>query len=237
MSADTASGASLRRVRLDEPPVDQIHATLRRAILSLELAPGARVSEADIARAVGASRTPVRAALARLGEEGLIETRPSRGNYVTRFGAEAIRGAHFVRDALESTAVAHLAREGLDETMAARLKANLAAARKAVRQGDDSLFGELDDAFHHLLAEATGHERLVHVLVREKARLSRLRSPSPGQRNYQRRIVEEHAGIVEAILARDESAARARLSAHIGRLLTTLAELQRRHADFFEDEA
>jgi len=236
MSGATTAGTSLERVRLDEAPVDQIHATLLEAILSLKLAPGTRVSEADIARAVGASRTPVRAALARLGEEGLIETRPSRGNYVTRFTASAVRGAHFVRDALESAAVAELARSGLEEAVSTRVERNLAAAAKAAERGELDAFGRLDDEFHHLLAEATGHARLVHVLVREKARLARLRALCPADADYTRRIVGEHAGIVAAIRAGDEGTARARLSAHIGQVLTILDELQRRHADFFESE-
>lgn len=230
------SDGPLKRVSLDEPPVEQIHETLLAAILSLELAPGTRVSEADIARAVGASRTPVRAALARLSEDGLIETRPSRGNYVTRLSAEAVRDTHFIREALESTAVAWLARNGLSTAVKARLATNLAAAAEAAERGDAGRFGRLDDEFHHLLAEATGRVRLAHVLEREKAGLARLRSLCPAERDYMRLIVEEHTGIVEAIGARDEAAARARLSAHIGRVLTTLEALQRQHADFFEDE-
>lgn len=237
MSDGIAFGTPLRRVSPDEPPVEQIHATLRAAILSLELAPGARVSEAGIARAVGASRTPVRAALARLGDEGLIETRPSRGNYVTRLRASAVRDAHFVRDALESATVAALAREGLPDATAVRLETNLEAAARAATRGDEIAFGRLDDAFHRLLAEATGHDRLVRVLVREKSALARLRALCPAETDYMRTIVAEHAAILEAIRAGDETAARHRLSAHIGRVLGTLETLQREHADFFEEDA
>jgi len=231
----TTFGTALRRVRHEDEAVDQIHETLLAAILSLELIPGARVSEADIARAVGASRTPVRAALARLGEEGLIETRPSRGNYVTRLSAKAARDAHFVRDALESATVAQLSAIGIGETMSERLEANLAAAAEAAERGDGKVFAQLDDAFHHSLAEATGHERLLQVLTREKTGLARLRALCPAQTAYMREIVGEHRGILAAIRAGDEVEARARLSAHIGRVLGTLADLQVRHAEFFEE--
>ena len=232
----TTATTPLRRIDPDEAPVDQIHEILLVAILSFELAPGVRVSEADIARAVGASRTPVRAALARLGDEGLIETRPSRGNYVTRLSAKAVRDAHFVRDALESATVAHLARGELSAPMAERLDANLTAAGRAAERGDDVAFGSLDDGFHHLLAEATGHARLVQLLVREKAGLARLRALCPADTAYMRCIVAEHEGILRAVEGGDEHAARARLSAHIGRVLATLEGLQEAHADFFEED-
>ena len=236
MSGDVALGAPLRRISPDGPPVEQIHATLRRAILALELPPGARVSEAGIARAVGASRTPVRAALARLGDEGLIETRPSRGNYVTRLRASAVRDAHFVRDALESAAVAALARDGLPDAMAARLEANLEAAGEAAARGDRIAFGRLDDAFHRLLAEATGRERLVQVLVREQSALARLRALCPAEIGYMRTIAAEHAGILGTVRAGDASAARRRLSEHVGRVLDTLEALRCERADFVEND-
>lgn len=235
MSRTAASTLSLERVSFGKPPVAQIHDALRSAILSLEIAPGARVSEAEIARRVGASRTPVRAALARLGEEGLIETRPSRGNYVTRLSAEAVREAHFIRNALESTTVAALAREGLSEAMSTRLDTNLAAAEAAATRGERKRFARLDDEFHHLLAEATGHPRLVDVLEREKARLTRLRSLCPTEPSYMQGIANEHAGIVTAIRAGDETGARAASTEHIGRVLSMLEGLQRRHPDFFEE--
>jgi len=236
VSGEVTTGAPLRRVSRDEPPVEQIHETLLAAILSLELAPGARVSEAGIARAVGASRTPVRAALARLGDEGLIETRPSRGNYVTRLSARAVRDAHFVRDALESATAARLAREGLSAAMDARIGSNLGAAAETATRGDELAFGRLDDEFHHLLAEATGNVRLVQVLAREKSALARLRALCPAEIGYMRGIVLEHAAVLDAIRARDEVSARHQLSTHVGRVLDTLEDLQRDHAEFFEDD-
>ena len=219
-----------------EPPVEQILAALRRAILSLELAPGTRISESAIAAAVGASRTPVRAALARLGEEGLIATRPSRGNYVTLISASGVREAHFIREALECAIVSRLAEDGLPPEANLRLEGNLAAARRAISDDDPLRFGELDDEFHHLLAETTGHARLVRALVREKALLTRLRRLSRAEGGYMQDLLDEHAGILDAIRRADADTARERLQHHVRRVLSTLDGLQRRNGDYFSRE-
>ena len=75
----------------------------------------------------------------------------------------------------------------------------------------------------------------MQLLVREKAGLARLRALCPADTSYMRCIVAEHEGILRAIEGGDEHAARARLSAHIGRVLATLEGLQDAHAEFFEE--
>ena len=178
----------------------------------------------------------MRAALARLSEDGLIETRPSRGNHVTRLSAAAVRDAHFIRDALESTTVAQLARHGLSAAAIDRLEKNLTDTAAAAAERDEpDLFGRLYDEFHRLLAESTGHSRLVHVLEREKAGLGRLCALCSRESDYMQAILEEHTGIVDAIRVHDEELARKRLSTHIGRVLMLLEDLQNRHRDFFMD--
>ena len=70
-------------------------------IISLRLRPGEKLSESDLAARFGTSRAPVREALIRLVEDGLIDVRPQRGSFVSRISLRAMERARFVREALE----------------------------------------------------------------------------------------------------------------------------------------
>ncbi|MEX2518247.1 MAG: GntR family transcriptional regulator, partial [Paracoccaceae bacterium] len=211
-----------------------IYDRLKAAILIMDLEPGALLSEAEIGQAVGASRTPVRAALARLRDEGLIDTRPSRGNFVTRLSPASIRAAHLIRNAVERATVARLCAAPLRGGLAEKLERNLAASARALAAADGPEFRIHDDRFHLLLAEATALPRIAGALLREKTVLDRLRVLSLADTNHLRILQKDHEAIVAALLARDAEAANAALELHLARVLTTLGELERRNRDFFE---
>jgi DNA-binding GntR family transcriptional regulator len=115
-----------------QPTAQQIHAVLRQEVLTLALPPGQLVSEAETGTRFGASRTPVREAMTRLRDEGLIVTRPSRGNYVTRLSEGSIRSAQFIREALETAALDRIAATGLTEAAEAALGAALADQKRVL---------------------------------------------------------------------------------------------------------
>ncbi len=86
-----------------------IEKDLRRSIIELELLPGTRLSEQDIATKLGVSRQPVREALIRLANSRLIEIRPHRGTVVARISAKEMTEALFVRQSVEIAVVAKAA--------------------------------------------------------------------------------------------------------------------------------
>lgn len=89
------------RGRRDVSESARVYAWLRQGILDVTLVPGAVLPESDVAMRFGTSRTPVREALLRLAEEGLIEIRPQRGTYVSRMRLDRLEEALFVRAAVE----------------------------------------------------------------------------------------------------------------------------------------
>src|SRR5918999_4989889 len=92
-----------RRSGLSTPT--QIYVALRDAIVRVDLAPGRQLSENELARQLGVSRTPVREALARLRDERLVEVVPQLGTFVARITPAAVADAQFVREALECAAI------------------------------------------------------------------------------------------------------------------------------------
>src|SRR6478736_8937719 len=101
------------KIETGETAAAQVERDLREAIIKLELAPGTRLSEQDIATRMGVSRQPVREALIALGKSKLVEIRPNRGTVVVRISARQMMEARFVREAIE-VAVARRASESFD---------------------------------------------------------------------------------------------------------------------------
>ena len=137
----------------------QVTETLRTWILHGRLTPGTRVEEVPIAETLKVSRTPVRAALAALAMEGLIDHQPKKGYLVRAFALEDILAAYEVRSVLEGLACRRFAALGVDDATAALL-------RDCLRTGDEILAkGQLllDDLAPYQQMNVTLHNTLMPV--------------------------------------------------------------------------
>lgn len=220
---------------LDRSAADQIYQALKAAILSTSLPPGCLVSEQEIGMRFGASRTPVREAFQRLRGEGLIVTRPSRGNFVSRLSEHRIREAQYIREALELANVRRLCQTGLDGPTASGLQEVLSAQERAIAEDDDQRFQEQDDLFHALIARASGYARAESLLVQEKSALDRLRVFSLNEAHHSTRLLGEHRRVLAAILKQDRAEADDAMRDHLRSILAVLSGLINDNREFFED--
>ncbi|WKL23002.1 GntR family transcriptional regulator [Agrobacterium tumefaciens] len=219
---------------LNRPAVDQIYAALKGAILARQLAPGQAVSENDIGQLFNSSRTPVREALSRLRDDGLIVTLPSRGTYVSKLSEQQIRSAQFIREALEVAAIRRLCQMDLSTRAMRDIEQALAAQRQAIVDGDRKAFRLHDDQFHSALAAATGLDRLEILLMREKAALDRLRVLAITDEAHMARLLSEHEAVYDAVKARDEERAVEWLRQHLRRVLGILSQIYEAHREYFD---
>jgi len=181
---------------------DSVYGRLRTAILSLELVPGERISERSLESLLGASRTPIRAALMRLENEGLTQ-REGRGWKVAPIDLAEVRAIMEYREAVEVAAVRLAVERADDEELAA-----LRALSEAHRGRDDEETGLRDFSdFHLALARLSGNHFLADGMDGALTRLSRTRwlgVRTPQSRSDAR---DEHLQIIAAIRARDTDAA------------------------------
>lgn len=219
---------------LSRPAGEQIFVALKSAILKTDLPPGCLVSESEIGQRFGASRTPVREAFTQLRNDGLLVTRPSRGNYVSRLSEVRIREAQFIREALELANVERLCQTGLPEPVMSELTEILDVQEQAADRNDMLSFQEQDDWFHATLARATGFARAETLLVREKAALDRLRVFSLGDAGHTARLLEEHRAVLQAIGERNTATAIAAMRVHLRSILGALSSLIQANKDYFE---
>jgi GntR family transcriptional regulator, rspAB operon transcriptional repressor len=209
--------------------VRSIHAQIRHEIVNLRLRPGVRLSENELALRFGTSRAPVREALIRLVEEGLIEVLPQRGSFVSRISLAAMQRARFVREALEVAVVRRVTERGLSQEACEKATAILAEQERV--QDDPEHFTMADDAFHRILADDVGIAQIWAVVEREKSQFDRIRFLSLPVVTPVATLIIQHRNILAAIIRRDADAAEAAMRIHFSEVLRSAETLATEHPD------
>ena len=221
------------KTRLDRSrqAAPQVFEQLRESIVSLEMVPGTVLARDALAQQFGLSQTPIRDALMRLGEEGLVDIFPQHATVVSRIDVNAARQAHFLRKSIELEVVRTLASAD-DAVLVARLRAQIALQEAVMDAANYSDFVAADQSFHQLMYAAAGVPDL-WSLVRRNAghvdRLRRLHLPSTGKAQA---VVRDHRRIVEAIARHDPQAAQDSLREHLSGTLGQLDEICERYPDY-----
>src|ERR1700682_3687127 len=130
----------------------KIYSDLRPQLLSLQRRPGEVISEPEIALSYGVSRTPVREAILKLSDEGLLEIFPQSGIFVSRIPIAALPEAIIIRRALEAT-TARLAAERAASSQILVLRSILERQREANAARENDAFHRADEMFHATIAE------------------------------------------------------------------------------------
>jgi GntR family transcriptional regulator, rspAB operon transcriptional repressor len=202
-------------------------------VLSLELPPGAPLSEGEIAQRFGVSRTPVREAIGRLVEDGLVTVYPQVGSFVRRIDLDDVFEAQFIREALEVAAV-RIAAEVAEPAGIDRLRRLVEEQRAAAAEEDVDAFFTADVELHNLVFEIAGHPGVWQRLRSVGFQMDRVRRLSLPGRHTLDELIAEHEKLVDTIERRDGAAAEAGLRGHARRVLTYAPELATRYPDYFE---
>jgi DNA-binding GntR family transcriptional regulator len=213
----------------EHPTMRSIYALLRGDIVTLRLRPGARLSENELALRFGTSRAPVREALIRLVEDGLIDVRPQRGSFVSRISLKAMERARFVREALEVAIIRRAAERGIPEATRAQAEAAIEGQRRS--RDDHEGFTRLDDLFHRSFAEGTSLVGVWAIIEREKAQFDRIRFLSLPAVTPVDVLIEQHRAILNAVLDRQPDAAEQAIRSHMSEVLRITDGLAQLHPD------
>ncbi len=197
------------------PSLDQqVYDALLEAVLSSELAPGTQVVETTLARQLGVSKTPVRAALQRLEYEMLVRRGDGYRYCVADFRTEDMRRVFLVRSRLEGL-VAFLAAPRLTPHNFEQASSLLDAAHEALDRDDVQLCVDLGRQFHQLLLDRADNGFLADFLRRLNAHIERGRQFAALSRPASRHSVENHRKVLEAMMAGDRELAEERMRDHI----------------------
>lgn len=212
---------------------DQVYGELHRQVLSLDLKPGAKISEVDVARAMGVSRQPVRDAFYRLSKLGFLQIRPQRATTIALISPAAVMRARFIRTALEAETV-RIAAARLTEADHDALAAIIEAQDAAIIAGDKALFHRLDDQFHREICARAGLGFTWELIAENKGHMDRVRMLSLSFAS--RTAWDDHVRILAALRSRDAGRATDAMRAHLARIKEQIDRILASNHDWFAEE-
>ena len=200
---------------------EQVTATLESEILTGKLAAGTALTEQSLSVRLGVSRTPIRAALHTLAEEGLINLVPNRGAVVVGVTREDLIDIYKIRMRLEGLASA-LAAERISKEDLATLRESVELAEFYISKNDTEHLKELDTQFHAIIYRASGNRMLNKTLSELHRNIISYRKMSLSVPGRLERSVGEHREILKAIEAGDAERADSLTCAHVAAALDNM---------------
>lgn len=203
-------------------PLEKVaYDAIKEAILSFHLGPGETVVEAELARQLGISKTPVRDALSRLEKEGFVNKYVYKGYAVAEISRDDVIEIFHIRAALEGIAARQAAESFTIEELH-KIRFLVSEQETALLSSDNRSASRLNREFHEMILSKAANQRLRAILDNLDDHLQRYRMLSNFQSGRLLKSVEEHRRIVEALEAHAPDRANAAIQSH---LLSVLADL------------
>lgn len=199
---------------------DRVFALLRERIVGGELAAGSQHSIYRLAEQLDVSRTPVREAVLRLADLGLVEIERNRGVRVRGVSVADVREVFELRLLLEVPAAARAARA--DDALRDALARNVEATRAHGEAGSEAAFTAVDRDFHGLVAATVGNARLEAEVARLRDSIQARGVSTFGRSRPLTEVADEHAAVADAIVRGEPREAAARMADHLVRTATLL---------------
>lgn len=232
LTASAEKGAFAVDRRL--PAAEQVYRVLRNEIITCRIAPNEAISENRLCGMFGVSRSPVRVAVTRLAEDGLIEIFPQRGTYVAPIKLKQVREAQFARSALE-VALAEEAARHWSAANSKEARENLERQMQHAESGDGWSFFLDNESFHQIIARAARLEGVWTTVQSVKTiwdRIGHLANRVPA---HTLEIIAEHERIIEALDGRSPEGASTAMRIHLQSVDKAIARLQPLYTTYFVD--
>lgn len=209
----------------------QVFEALRALIVAMALTPGTVLPRAELAEHYGLSQTPIRDALLRLGDEGLVDIFPQHATVVSRIDITAALQTHFLRRAIELEvlhALGGLPAEAL-AALVQRLQAWLLRQQAALEPLDVPALAAADQGFHREMYAAVGMDALWTLVRQHSGHVDRLRHLNLPAAGKAQAIVQDHGHITQALATGDVAGAQAELRRHLSGTLSFVDEVARQY--------
>ncbi len=193
---------------------EKIYLQLEDEILSGEYKRGDSITEMSLCKKLGVSRTPVRSALHKLSEEGLINVTPNRGAVVVGVTEADLIDTYKIRMRLEGLA-GYMATEKITDEEKVKLRETVELSEFYLSKGDTDKIKELDTEFHHLIYKASGNRLLSKILSELHRNIKSYRRMSLTMPGRLETAVKEHKTILEAIEAGNPRSTETIITRHI----------------------
>ncbi|MFD0693425.1 GntR family transcriptional regulator [Paenibacillus sp. GCM10027628] len=211
---------------------DHVHETLKRNIMELKLVPGRFISEKEMIEMLQVSRTSIREAFVKLGQEELIETIPQKGSIISLIDLELVEESRFVRETLES-AIVRQACELLNSEQVLQLQNLVNLQELCVEEHNYARLFELDEEFHRSIIVGCGKSRTWGLLQQFSTHYNRIRYLRLAATYNWDIILSDHREIVRAIREKNPDHAERAMHEHLSRVNFEKEELKAKYPTYF----
>ena len=213
------------QLKAQKPLKDLVYLELKHKILTGEIVSQTRLMEIDLSEKMNVSRTPIREAIKRLADDGLVKVEPRRGAYVANISIKDMLDVFEVREDMEGF-VAELASQRINEEEKAELRQIASEYEEAINKAEDKEgIIELDEKFHNFIVRCCGNETLSELVKYVQELSLRFRYLYYNDFSLYESTAEQHNRIMEAINAGRADEARREADAHVKALKEFVFEL------------
>lgn len=211
---------------------DQLYDILKEKILRLELEPGTKISEKEIAEQLHISRTPVREAFLKLAQEELLDIIPQSGTIVSRINLSHVEEGRFIREIVEKE-VAALACTKFRQDHLFELEKNITMQELCAEKGNFLELFELDEKFHRLIYDGCGMLRSWKMIQSLNSHFNRLRVLRLSSDLDWDIIISHHKQIYRLIANREAEKVRQVMEEHLRLVEIEKDVLKRQYPHYF----
>jgi Transcriptional regulators len=204
---------------------------IRENIISLKLKPGSSISENELAKELGISRTPVREALQELQKSNLVEVYPQRGCIIAHIDFDIVDEMVFLRKTLEKAVVEELC-DCITEDNIIELEKIIQLQELYINCKLPDRIIELDNDFHKSLFKMCNKERIYHLMEATQGHFDRIRTLSMYSVK-DIKIVSDHKAIINTIKIDDKNSAVELIIKHLSRYKMDQNEIMEKYPDYF----
>lgn len=212
------------QLKVQKPLKDLVYLELKHKILTGEIVSQTRLMEIDLSEKMNVSRTPIREAIKRLADDGLVKVEPRRGAYVANISIKDMLDVFEVREDLEGFA-AKLAAERINDEQRAELQSIADEYEAALETGDKDVIIELDEKLHNAIVACSGNETLAELVSYVQELSLRFRYLYYNDLSLYETTAEQHKHIIEAINEGRCEDARREADEHVKALKVFVSEL------------
>ena len=213
------------QLKVQKPLKDLVYLELKHKILTGEIVSQTRLMEIDLSEKMNVSRTPIREAIKRLADDGLVKVEPRRGAYVANISIKDMLDVFEVREDMEGF-VAKLAAQRITDEEKDSLREIAKEYEEAIEKADDKEnIIALDEKFHNFIVQCSGNETLSELVNYVQELSLRFRYLYYDDFSLYESTAEQHNRIMEAINAGRDEEARSEADAHVKALKEFVFEL------------
>ena len=218
--------------------VDAIYEEIKSQIINLDLLPGTKVKEEDLAKEFNISRTPIRGVISRLVKDSLLEVKPQKGTYVSKIDLSKINDYIYVRKSVEMQMISKICNVITDEQIK-ELEEILVKQHEIIQMepsiAKSKMFFHNDNLFHATMFKFASLEGVWKIIHTNAIPLNRPRIMANLRSNPQvEKIYEQHKQMVEYLKSKDEKGAINALEYHLDGGFDGIAALVDKYNDYFK---